>query len=74
MKYIYALIDPRTRQIRYVGQTDDLTKRLQQHITDKSNTPKIDPKKNDSTLVLKKVLCVVSVAEFLLGFIVFFAR
>ena len=42
MKYIYALIDPRTRQIRYVGQTDDLSKRLQQHIMDKSNTPKTE--------------------------------
>lgn len=42
MKYIYALIDPRTRQIRYIGQTDDLTKRLQQHIMDKSNTPKTE--------------------------------
>lgn len=42
MKYIYALIDPRTRQIRYIGQTDDLSKRLQQHIMDKSNTPKTE--------------------------------
>lgn len=42
MKYIYALIDPRTRQIRYIGQTDDLPKRLQQHIMDKSNTPKTE--------------------------------
>lgn len=42
MKYIYGLVDPRTRQIRYIGQTDDLAKRLQQHITDKSNTPKTE--------------------------------
>ena len=42
MKYIYALIDPRTRQIRYIGQTDGLSKRLQQHIMDKSNTPKTE--------------------------------
>ena len=42
MKYIYALIDPRTRQIRYIGQTDDLSKRLRQHIMDKSNTHKTE--------------------------------
>lgn len=40
MKYIYALIDPRDKQVRYIGQTDDLPKRLQQHIADKSNSPK----------------------------------
>lgn len=40
MKYIYALTDPRDNQVRYIGQTDDLAKRLQQHIADKSNSPK----------------------------------
>lgn len=40
MKYIYALVDPRSRQIRYIGQTEDLSKRLLQHIAERANTPK----------------------------------
>lgn len=42
MKHIYGLIDPNINKIRYVGQTDDLTKRLQQHMQDGSNTSKVE--------------------------------
>lgn len=30
--YIYALIDPRDNQVRYIGQTRNLDKRLTQHV------------------------------------------
>lgn len=40
MKCIYALIDPRTRQIRYVGQSSDPERRYQQHINAAEDTPK----------------------------------
>ena len=40
MKYIYALIDPRTRQIRYVGQSSDPERRYQQHINTVEDAPK----------------------------------
>lgn len=40
MKYIYGLVDPRTRGVRYIGQTDDLARRLQQHLQEKENTAK----------------------------------
>jgi len=40
VKYIYALIDPRTRQIRYVGQSSDPERRYQQHINAAEDTPK----------------------------------
>lgn len=42
MKYIYGLLDPISNKIRYVGQTDNLTQRLQQHLQDTSNTPKVE--------------------------------
>lgn len=39
--YIYGLRDPFTRQIRYVGKTNDLKKRFAQHLRgDKSNHAK----------------------------------
>lgn len=39
--YIYALVDPRTLQIRYVGKANDVNKRLQRHYSDAKtrNTP-----------------------------------
>lgn len=40
MIYIYGLIDPRTNDIRYVGQSVDYRNRLRQHIADGGNTPK----------------------------------
>lgn len=38
--YIYGLIDPRDRMIKYVGQTVDMRRRLKQHIDDRKATPK----------------------------------
>lgn len=32
MTYIYALCDPDTQEVRYVGKTDDIQKRYEQHI------------------------------------------
>lgn len=42
MKYIYALTDPRDNQVRYIGQTDDMQNRLQQHIKERKSNPKCD--------------------------------
>lgn len=36
--YIYALVDPRTDQIRYVGKTVNLAVRLSQHLANSSGT------------------------------------
>lgn len=36
-KYIYALIDPRTEQVRYVGQTKDPEQRYSGHLTNPTN-------------------------------------
>jgi len=38
--YIYALRDPRTSDIHYIGVTNNLALRLSQHLGDKSGTPK----------------------------------
>ena len=34
--YIYGLIDPRNKQLRYVGKANNLKKRLSKHVHDKS--------------------------------------
>lgn len=41
MKYIYALVDPRDKRIRYIGQTDNLSRRLQEHSKDIAGTVKV---------------------------------
>ncbi len=40
MRYIYGLVDPRDKQICYVGQTDDVDRRHQEHCDRKENTRK----------------------------------
>jgi predicted GIY-YIG superfamily endonuclease len=35
--YIYALEDPRTEKVRYIGMTTNPAKRLTQHLRDRSN-------------------------------------
>lgn len=40
MKYIYGLVDPRTRGVRYVGQTVSPEQRYSQHVSSTENTPK----------------------------------
>lgn len=37
MRYIYKLIDPTTNQIRYIGQTDDIKRRYNNHISSSLN-------------------------------------
>lgn len=39
--YIYALIDPETRGVRYIGRTNNLDRRFQQHHTDRTNIPRL---------------------------------
>lgn len=41
MKYIYALVDPRTRMIHYVGQAYDVDSRYTQHMSDAAKTTKV---------------------------------
>lgn len=36
MTYIYALLDPRTERVRYVGKSENLTRRLREHLADTS--------------------------------------
>ena len=38
--YLYTLNDPNTNEIRYVGITCNMKKRLKYHIADKANTKK----------------------------------
>jgi len=38
--FIYGLIDPRTKEVRYVGKTEDLDKRLLRHIRENVDAPK----------------------------------
>lgn len=38
--HIYALVDPTTDEIRYIGQTSDLQLRYKQHLTDNSGSAK----------------------------------
>lgn len=40
MAYIYALIDPRTNEVRYIGKASDIAVRLRRHKTEKGNTHK----------------------------------
>lgn len=36
--YIYALIDPRTREVRYIGKSVDPLRRLDCHLDDKDSS------------------------------------
>ncbi len=37
MRYIYVLIDPETNEIRYIGQTNDIKRRFNDHISSSKN-------------------------------------
>jgi len=37
MRYIYSLSDPNTKEIRYIGQTNDINRRLRDHINSSVN-------------------------------------
>lgn len=62
-KYIYGLIDPSTNQLRYVGQTDDLNKRLQQHMQDGGNTPKVEWLRGLKSIGQQAIIIVLSVVK-----------
>ena len=44
MTFIYALADPRTRDVRYVGKTSDLDARLNGHACEARRSPKATPR------------------------------
>lgn len=66
--FIYALIDPRNDQIRYIGQTNNIDRRFNKHIQDSKFIKR--PNKNHSwiksllTLNLKPVLLEIDVVPF----------
>lgn len=37
MRYIYKLLDPKTKEIRYIGQTNNITRRFNDHISSSLN-------------------------------------
>jgi hypothetical protein len=41
LTFIYALCDPRTLEVRYVGKADNPYKRYCRHLIDKENTHKV---------------------------------
>lgn len=53
--YIYSLVDPRTKQVRYIGQTNNPQRRLKQHIAGRSDQ-KITPVKSWIKSLLKNDL------------------
>jgi len=40
LHYIYGLADPFSHQLRYIGQTNNLLRRYNEHIEDDNDTPK----------------------------------
>lgn len=66
--FIYALIDPRNNQIRYIGQTNNIKRRYTKHLTDSRNIKR--PNKNHSwiksllNLNLKPEQIILDVVEF----------
>ena len=51
MKYIYLLVDPTNKKIRYVGATSNPKSRLRQHIQDAAK-PKKTPKTKKQNWIL----------------------
>jgi hypothetical protein len=63
MIYIYVLVDPRTDDIRYVGKTTDINKRLTSHLCDKSKTHRVFWIKQLLALGLRPLVEVVEVLD-----------
>jgi hypothetical protein len=55
MRYIYKLIDPTTNQIRYIGQTDNIKRRYNDHISSSLNKNSSSYNTHKSTWVRKVV-------------------
>ena len=56
MLYVYGLLDPETKIIRYVGQTNKLQKRLNDHISEAKYSSKFNRKNNWIRFLLKNNL------------------
>ena len=70
--YIYTLVDPNTRHIRYVGITKNAEKRLRRHYHEKTRNPQkwqwLNQLKDNGQEPIMRVLCGLSTygrAEFL---------
>ncbi len=61
--YIYGLVDPRTEQIRYVGQTKDIKRRLRNHLNDAKRGVKSHKHSWIRKLLVEKVKPKITVIE-----------
>jgi len=50
---IYALLDPNTNEVRYIGKTVSLSKRLRKHISESKNDTKSHKKAWINSLIVK---------------------
>jgi hypothetical protein len=62
--FIYALIDPNTQEIRYLGKSDDPCRRLQGHLDDKRKTHKASWLKSLKDKEQKPILNIVEEVPF----------
>lgn len=60
--YIYALTDPRDNTVRYIGKTNNVNKRLSEHIKESGNTYKINWINNLSKQNLKPSIQIIDTA------------
>jgi group I intron endonuclease len=56
---IYALVDPRDNKIRYIGQTNNIKLRFNNHMSDKSKTYKVNWIKQLKNLELKPIIKII---------------
>jgi len=63
MIYIYALVDPITWYIRYVGQSNKPIRRYDEHLDDDDDTPKCDWIRGLRRKGLKPILVILCVCE-----------
>ena len=61
--YIYGLIDPRDKRVRYIGSTVDVDQRLMGHLCDSSDTPKTRWLAHLAEDGLQPSLCVLDVVD-----------
>ena len=55
MRYIYKLIDPITKEIRYVGQTDNLKRRFNDHLSSSTNINSVSYNTHKSCWIRKLI-------------------